>query len=118
MVAVYLSIAVSAAFLFAPVDPIRSSELEYPGLISEAYYTAQGTITGCLAIVSTIGRNIHSHRFSPLRLGSLRLFILFGIYTIISTLFTVCILSNIQTQGIYLKKSILCKTSDLILPSF
>jgi hypothetical protein len=109
MVAVYLSIAVSAAFLFAAVDPIRSLAFETPGLITGAYYTAQGTITDCLATVPKIGRNIQGNTCSPLRLGSLRLFILFGIYTIITILFKSCIMRNIQTNSIHIKNPILLK---------
>jgi hypothetical protein len=57
MIVVYLSITVSAGFLFAAVDFIRSLDFETPRLITGAYYTAQGTITDCLATVPKIGRN-------------------------------------------------------------
>jgi hypothetical protein len=106
--ALCLGIAVSAAFLFAAVEPLLSFEFETRGLISEAYYDSQPAIADHLAVSPGIGGNIVKNTFSFLRLGSLRLFLLFGI-NIMMAFSKSFIVRKKQSHPISIKNSILLK---------
>jgi hypothetical protein len=105
-----LIIAVSAAFLFAAVEPLRSFESETSGSISGAYYASQVTITGCLAVIQKAGektQNALSFRLA-LRL-TLRLLISLGIYQGFTAFSKSPLAGNTQTNPISIKDSILLK---------
>ncbi|MDR1300905.1 MAG: hypothetical protein LBK43_00335 [Treponema sp.] len=105
--AVYLIIAVSATFLFVAVEPVRSYETEMLGPISGTGYTSQVTVIDCVAVIPNIGRNTLENRWA-FRLGSLRILIPLGMYSI--TAFSKSpFIEKIQTNPIDIKNSILLK---------
>ncbi|MDR3355851.1 MAG: hypothetical protein LBO04_01535 [Spirochaetaceae bacterium] len=101
--------AVSAAFLFAAVEPVRFVEIEPQGQLSGVYYSSDLNIASRLAISPKIGGNIVKNAFSPQRLGSLRLFILFGIYHILTAFSKSLIIRKSQSYPVKVKNSILLK---------
>jgi hypothetical protein len=107
LLTVYLSIAVFVAFLVASVDPIRTLAFETPELKGDVYYTAQVSFPKCLA--TAIGRNSFQKTLSLLRLGFLRLIMLWGMYTFLSPLCKSGILRNIQTTAVPIKQGIRLK---------
>jgi hypothetical protein len=81
--AVYLIVTVSAIFLFAAVEPVRSFELETAGPVSDVCYTSLFTTIDYLAVIPKIVQNATpENTFSPFRVGYFRLFIFFGIHII------------------------------------
>jgi hypothetical protein len=83
VLAAYLIVAVSAVFLFAALEPVRSFESENAGPISGACYTSLFTTIDYLAVIPKISQNTtRENTFSPFRPGSLRLLIFFGIHII------------------------------------
>jgi hypothetical protein len=109
VLAVYLIVTVSAIFLFAAVEPVRSFEFENEEPISDAYYTSPLPVVEWLAVIPKIGQNTTlKNTFSPFRLGSLRLFIFFGIHII--TIFSGSPFSGkIQANPVNIKNTIQLK---------
>jgi hypothetical protein len=109
VLAAYLIVAVSAVFLFAALEPVRSFELETAGPFSGACYTSLSTTIDYLALIPKIGQNNASgNTFSPFRLGSLRFFIFFGIHIV--TIFSgLPLAGKIQVNPINIKNTILLK---------
>jgi hypothetical protein len=109
ILAVFLGIVVSSAFLYAAVEPVRLIELEASSTVPGVYYTSHIAIAECLAVAPKIGRNIVENNFLSFRLNSLRFFFLFGIYSIITAFSKSFITAKIQTNSINLKNTILLK---------
>ncbi|MDR2630305.1 MAG: hypothetical protein LBC60_05220 [Spirochaetaceae bacterium] len=107
--AVYLIIAVSTAFLFAAVEPIRSFEFEASDSISGRYYASPAITINYLAVVQKIGQNTAQNTFSFFRLGSIRFLISFGLFNVFTAFFKSSLSGKTNTNPINLKESILLK---------
>jgi hypothetical protein len=104
----YLVAAVLAVFLSATA-PVRSYEFEITAAATDAYYASPAAISDCLAVVPKIGQNSLKSVFSPLRMTSLRLFILFGTYNAILAFFKSRFAGNIRLHHFDIKNSISLK---------
>jgi hypothetical protein len=107
MLAVYLIITVAAAFLFAALDPIRSFEFEIPGAISGACYVSHIAADDFLAVLPQTSQS--GNTLSPFRMISLRFFILFGLYALVTAVSRSSLCGKIQANPLNKKNSILLK---------
>jgi hypothetical protein len=107
MLAVYLIITVAVAFLFAAVDPIHSFEIGTPGAISGACYIPRVMADDILAVLPQAGQS--GNTLSPFRMISLRFFILFGIYALVTAVSRSSLGGKIQANLVNKKNSILLK---------
>jgi hypothetical protein len=109
MLAVYLIIVVSAVFLFAEVESIRSFELEAPGAISGSCYTSRAVAVDCLAVIPKIGRNTAENTLSPFRIGFLRFLVPLGMYNDGKAFFKSPSAGKTRAGAFIIKDSILLK---------
>jgi hypothetical protein len=109
LLAIHLIATVFAAFIFAAAAPVHSYEFEIQKTGSDTYYTYPAVILDCLAIIPKIGQNNVKNTFSPLRLASLKFFILLGICNIILAFSKSNFSGSAQLCHINIKNSILLK---------
>jgi hypothetical protein len=107
--AVYLIIAVFVVFLSAAIEPIRSFEFEALGPVLGVHCPSRVTTVDYSAVTPEIDQNAFENTLSPLWPGSLRLFILLGMYNTITAFSKSPAAGKIQTNPINKKNSILLK---------
>jgi hypothetical protein len=105
--AVYLIIAVFVVFLSAAIEPIRSFEFETLGPVLGVHYPSHVTTMDYSAVTPEIVQNAFENTFSPLWPGSVRLFLLLGMYSIIIAFSKSPAAGKIQTNPLNKKNSIL-----------
>jgi hypothetical protein len=108
-VAVYLIVAVFVVFLSAAIEPIRSFEFGALGAILGVHHPSRITSADYSAVTPEIDQNALENTFSPLWPGSLRLFILLGVYNFVTAFSKSPAAGKIQTDPVNKKNSILLK---------
>jgi hypothetical protein len=89
LLTIHIIAAALAVFLSATAETAYSFKLEIMGVAADdAYYVSPGATVDCLAVIPKIGQNNVNNSFSPIRLVSVRLFILLGICNIIILAFS------------------------------
>jgi hypothetical protein len=107
--ALALGAAVSAAFLFAAVEPLRLFEFDAADSSYGAYYSSRLILSDCLAVSPKIGGNMVENTFSPLRFGSLRLFMPLGTFNVPAAFSIYFIIRKKHFISFSIKNSILLK---------
>jgi hypothetical protein len=104
----YLIVAVSAAFLFAAVAPVRSLELEAPGPVPDACYSVPVTTADCLAVIPKPGQSTGEDKFS-FRPGSPEFLISLDIFNGTTAFSKPRLAGKNQADSVNIKNSILLK---------